>query len=788
MSVSWEDSGLTSHDRTLDRLPEPGSASTQDSPTGPGPGLAGPSESDRQPAAADTQDAVLAREIAIEQEHVDRVYDRLGDAHRSAEQVAAEGRTLFKRDRADFVREEDGTGLFERDVFAFQSAKRLATLNAEHEGLVFGRLDLVDNEIHYIGRIGVRDEDYEPLVIDWRARAAEPFYRATSADPMGVIRRRVLRSRSDRVVGIEDDLIDSSQAPADMVVIGEGALMAALTRARGPQMRDIVATIQAEQDEAIRAPYHGFTIIAGGPGTGKTVVALHRAAYLLYSNRRRFENGGVLVVGPSRVFMNYIERVLPSLGEDSVTLRALGSVASDVFGFRCERNDSAEAHAIKGSLRMLPLLRRLINEPIHTEDATDDPRELRLRLTVKGEVFTIGATQLERIRAEVLRHQKVNQARPSAEAALLNALWHKKPADLDLERDEFEEHVTESQAWQEFLPRWWPSLRATRVLRRLADPDLVRRVAADQLSPEQIRVLAASYADHDDWSIDDSALLDELAHRLGPVADEDEPETSLFLANGSEVTEVVTTMDRVQARGAEREEYDDDFRTYAHVLVDEAQDITPMAWRMLRRRGAQASWTVVGDPAQSSWPDAAETDRAMTDLVGKAPVRRFRMSTNYRSPAEVFNLAAQVVVEAYPDADLPTAVRSTGVEPALLSTTEGELVATLADLIDDLGAEVAGSIGVISPPSRIEALAAALADADLSADVAERVVLITPLEAKGLEYDAVIVVSPDEIVAESPGGVRVLYVALTRPTQRLVTLDLGSAGRWRRSLGSRANG
>ncbi|WP_245630528.1 HelD family protein [Granulicoccus phenolivorans] len=783
---------MTSHDRTLDRP----SSDRNGSP-------------DSEEPLDHSHDAVLAREIAIEQRHVDRVYDRLGDAHRSAEQVAAQGKTLFERDRADFVREEDGTGLFERDVFAFQSARRLATLNAEHEGLVFGRLDLLAEEIRYIGRIGVRDEDYEPLVIDWRARAAEPFYRATSAEPMEVIRRRVLRSRSDRVIGIEDDLIDGENAPEDMVVIGEGALMAALSRARGPRMRDIVATIQAEQDEAIRAPYHGFTIIAGGPGTGKTVVALHRAAYLLYSNRRRFENGGVLVVGPSRVFMNYIERVLPSLGEDSVTLRALGSVASDVFGFRTERIDSAEAHAIKGSLRMLPLLRRLINEPVPTGDpSAGEATELRLRLTVKGEVFTIGAAQLERIRTEVLRHQKVNQARPSAEAALLTALWQKKPADLDLERAEFEEYVTESQAWQDFLPQWWPSLRATRVLRRLADPELVRRVAADQLSPEQIRILADSYAEHTDWSIDDSALLDELAYRLGPVTEETETEVPLFLADGTDVTEVVTTMERVQARVTEREEYDDDFRTYAHVLVDEAQDVTPMAWRMLRRRGAQASWTVVGDPAQSSWPDAAETDRAMTDLVGKAPVRRFRMSTNYRSPAEVFNLAAKVVVEAYPDADLPTAVRSTGVEPALLTTTPADLIDTIIEQVTELGEVVEGSIGVICPPSRIAAVTAALlpaaangsgeaagangsgeaartAGSPLPAEIAERLVVIGPLEAKGLEYDAVLVVSPDEIVAESPGGVRVLYVALTRPTQRLVTLDLTGGGRWRRSLGSR---
>lgn len=210
----------------------------------------------------------LARELAAEQAHVDAVYARLDAATRSAEQVAQQGRDLFRTERTNFVREEDGTGMFERDVFAFQAAKRLATLESEHEGLVFGRLDRTDGEALHIGRIGVRDDEYEPLVIDWRARAAEPFYRATPNEPMQVVRRRVLRCRGQKVIGIEDDLLDGD-SNADLVVIGEGALMAALKRARGPQMRDIVATIQSEQDEAIRAPHQGFTIISGGPGTGR---------------------------------------------------------------------------------------------------------------------------------------------------------------------------------------------------------------------------------------------------------------------------------------------------------------------------------------------------------------------------------------------------------------------------------------------------------------------------------------------------------------------------------------
>ena len=278
-----------------------------------------------------TSRADLEREIALEQAHVDRVYDNLTTATASAKNLAQQGREIFVTDRTDFLREEDGTALFERDAFAYQAAKRLAILDAEHEGLVFGRIDLTTDEIRYIGRIGVRDEDYDPLVIDWRAPAAEPFYRATPAEPMQVIRRRVLRCRDDKVVGLEDDLLDAT-ADTDLPILGEGALMASLSRARGRTMRDIVATIQAEQDEAIRAPYQGVTIIAGGPGTGKTVVALHRAAYLLYTNRARLEKGGVLVVGPSNVFMNYIERVLPSLGEDSVTLKAIGAVATDVLG------------------------------------------------------------------------------------------------------------------------------------------------------------------------------------------------------------------------------------------------------------------------------------------------------------------------------------------------------------------------------------------------------------------------------------------------------------------------
>ena len=728
--------------------------------------------------------STLERELAAEQAHVDLVYARLAEATRSAQQVARAGLSLYQSDRNSYVREEDGTGLYERDVFAFQAARRLAVLDAEQEGLVFGRLDRTDGEVRYVGRIGVRDADYEPLVIDWRAPAAEPFYRATPSDPMQVIRRRVLHCRGDRVVGIEDDLLDGENADRELVVIGEGALLAALTRARDHTMRDIVATIQAEQDEAIRAPYQGFTMISGGPGTGKTVVALHRAAYLLYSNRRRFESGGVLVVGPSQVFMNYIARVLPSLGEDSVTLRSIGAVPSDVVRITGDRVDPPPVAAIKGSLRMVKLLRRLVHEPLH-----EGP--LELRIVVDGNVLAVPAPTLARIRSHVLAHHKLNSGREAAEKELLTALWrvrHPDPedrADHDQVREEFEDRVSELASFKMFCNAWWPAVSAPVALARLADVELLKRISASVLSDAECELVSASYRDATDWTAADGALLDELVHLLGPLPVLDEQEVPGLSDLDSEMEEVFTTADVLSPAARETDPFELPHETYAHLLIDEAQDVSPMQWRMLRRRGASASWTIVGDPAQSSWSDTAEADRAIEEIIGTAPVRHFRLSTNYRSPSEVFELAAQVVVADFPDADLPTAVRSTGHEPRLLVPADAvpenpTISAAMISIVRSLLDEVDGTVGVICPPATKDQLAAELEQAVLPG--AERVVVITAQQAKGLEYDAVLVITPDDVVAESPGRVRALYVALTRPTQRLVTLDAAPDADWRKSL------
>lgn len=726
--------------------------------------------------------ADLDREIALEQAHVDKVYQRLGSATASAKNLARQGREIFLTDRDNFVREEDGTALFERDAFAYQAARRLAVLDAEHEGLVFGRIDLTGSEVRYVGRIGVRDDDYNPLTIDWRAPAAEPFYRATQLEPMGVIRRRVLRCRDDRVTGLEDDLLDSS-AHSDLPIFGEGALMASISRARARTMRDIVATIQAEQDEAIRAPYQGVTIISGGPGTGKTVVALHRAAYLLYTHRARLERGGVLVVGPSGVFMNYIERVLPSLGEDSVTLKAIGGAASDVLGMTSERVDPAEAATIKGSLAMLPVLRRLVRIPL-----TGHPDALRVRVTVKGEVLALTEPELARIRDQVLSTTKMNRGRTHALSLVVAALKAKMPADVAVEPEELDEAVREHPNLAMFMNAWWPSLSATRVLARLADPELTGK-AAPNLTPQQQAHLSESFgwlANHHEpdvmrgWSVADIALLDELVGILGVPEDDPEDGPDVFIEGGN-IAELVTTADLL-ARERVEDPDEDPQTTYAHILVDEGQDITPMQWRMLRRRGPQASWTIVGDPAQSSYPDQAETQKAIEDLVGRAPLRRFTLSTNYRSPSEVFDLAAKVIVTVFPDADLPRAVRTTGIAPLLATTDEDRAHDALRGHLLTVAGQVGGTIGVIVPPSRQQDIQLFVMGDPRLRSFEDRILVVTSLQAKGLEYDGVVVLSPDQIVAEAPNGVRVLYVALTRATQRMITLDVDTS-QWRALLG-----
>lgn len=735
-----------------------------------------------QPSAAPD---VAAEEIAAEQAYVDRVYTELAKASERAALVAADGMSRGRTERTGDIRDEELTGLVERDALVFTAARRQASLDTQYEGLVFGRLDLVDlgqrrdlpaadlpdewwldqdREVRYVGRLGVRDEDYEPLVIDWRAPAASAFYRATPVQPRGVIRRRVLRSTGTRVVGVEDDLM-APAAPDDLAITGDGALMAALTRSRGAQMRDIVATIQRHQDEAIRAPARGVTEITGGPGTGKTVVALHRAAYLLYSERRRFEGGGVLVVGPSTAYTAYIERVLPSLGEESVTLRSLGDVVGAVSTARL---DPAAVAAVKGSPRMLPLLRRLAGG-----DVPGAPQVLRA--FVGGHAITLGARTLTDIRSRALRGHPRNAAAKAARGMLADAAW---ATHREGERADFLASFGESSAVDDFMEQWWPQVDPREILLWLADTDLAYRVGHGICSHGDLAALATSLREaleSGTWSVADVALIDELAAIVGPVRAQEEERgfyeidlldesTTGVRALGGPTTPAAVTQNW---RGGDPREallrgWIDTPEEYAHILVDEAQDISPMQWRMLGRRGEYASWTVVGDAAQASWGEPGEAARARDQAFGTKPRRHFHMDTNYRNAREIFDYARGVILAAVPDADIPRAVRETGIDPVEMPLTDPLGDARAA--VDTLAGQVDGSIAVITPARYADRLAPLQGAHD------GRVIVIDPLSTKGLEYDATVVVDPDAIVDEAPGGIRVLYVVLTRAAHRMTVL------------------
>ncbi len=707
---------------------------------------------------AHVTDQSVEQEIKHEQSVVDRIYTRLEAATESAKALAADGHA-----RARIGNEG---GLVERDAIVFQASKRLSLLNSAHEGLVFGRLDMLNADQRYIGRLGLRDADREVLLIDWRAPAASVFYQATAKDPLGVIRRRVLQSSGDKVVGIDDDLLDTENAPDDLVLIGEGALIASLSRSRDRTMHSVVATIQKEQDDAIRSPHRGVTTISGGPGTGKTVVALHRAAYLLYTDRRRYEGGGVLVVGPNAVFMAYIERVLPSLGETSVALRALGDV---VDGMSARRHDRSAVAAIKGSSRMRRLLARTARGPV--PGAPDS-----FRIFYRDDVLTLDAKDLRVLRRTLLGSgQRRNRVAPRVADELIELLWTRATGDRAREqgRDEFGHTLRGSREFIDFVRDWWPVVDAVDVYGWLADRERLRSDASGLLSEREVDDLVESLGS--DFTVEDIPLIDELRYLLGeqpaPEPDED-PLADLY----DESVPELSTMDERRGgelwRSGERPTASIEDDAYAHVLVDEAQDLSPMQWRMVGRRGRHASWTIVGDDAQSSWSSPEEAAAARAEALGAKDMSGFRLSTNYRNSREIFELAADLARAAIPGADLPVAVRETGIEPRVHDVERAELAQAVRAATEHLADQLDGTIGVVVPVERRSEVEGWLGDRDT-----ERIPVLEALDTKGLEFDGIVVVQPDEIVAESDAGIRTLYVVLTRATQQLDVI--GTTNIWR---------
>ncbi|WP_434101204.1 HelD family protein [Streptomyces malaysiensis] len=808
----------------------------------------------------DRGDGIRDSEIRIEQAHLDRVYHRLEEKIHEAE---------FLMDDAA-KRGQVGTpgALAERDAQVFRAGVHLNRLNSEFEDFLFGRIDLLPGkdgergpdgaytsiepaddairtgpdgdraeiaETLHIGRIGVLDADYAPLVIDWRAPAAAPFYRSTPVAPGRVVRRRVIRSKGRRVLGVEDDLLRPElSATLDggaLPVVGDGALMAALGQARGHTMRDIVASIQAEQDQVIRAPAASITEVEGGPGTGKTAVALHRAAYLLYQDRRRYA-GGILVVSPTPLLVAYTEGVLPSLGEEGqVAIRAVGSL---VEGSEATTYDTPAVARVKGSSRMVRVLRKAARGALElprgatagsasssapasapsseSPASSSDHGQLtldmalgapaaapsgdgarpgagpgsrpggppeRLRVVAFGARIELGADELRTIRQNVLGGTApVNLLRPRARRLLLDALWTRSGAprrytdpELAAEaREGFDEDISTEDSFQDFLDAWWPELTPRSVLAAMADEKRLSRWSRRVLNPREVRQVARSLGrlgpdGQGPLSVHDVALLDELNTLLGTPARPVAPRETDPLDQLTGLDELTTYADRVAPRRTRAERAERERTDYAHVIVDEAQDLTPMQWRMVGRRGRHATWTVVGDPAQSSWSDPDEAGQARDEALGSRPRRRFTLTVNYRNPAEIAELATKVLTLAMPGTPAPEAVRSTGVAPRFAPGADGDLGAAARREALRLLDEVDGTVGVVVAMNRREQARQWLTG------LGDRVVALGSLEAKGLEYDATVVVSPAEIADESPAGLRVLYVALTRATQRLTVVS-----------------
>ena len=740
--------------------------------------------------------------MAREQEYVSTLYRRLDSNRDRASQRLAR-----------VMRENGGThqARSEREALTAMYFRQLAQFDAAENGLCFGRLDFEHGDVRYIGRIGLRDEsgEYEPLLMDWRAPAARPFYLATAASRDGVRRRRQIKTRQRTVTGLDDEVLDLAIADphAHQGLTGEAALLAAVNASRTGRMSDIVETIQAEQDQIIRSGLPGVLVVQGGPGTGKTAVALHRAAFLLYTHREQLSKRGVLIVGPNATFLRYIADVLPSLGETGVLM----STIADLYpGITARRAEPAATAAVKGTLAMAKLLAAAVRDRQWVPDDT-------LEITVERETLRLDRRTCIRARTRARQSRRPhNQARAIFVREITEALARQIESGIDavapgagsvlgeLDVTTIRRELRGSGEVRRALDLLWPVLTPQRLIDDLfAAPrrlEAAAAAAAVLTEPERALLLRSPGAG---WTPADVPLLDEAAELLGEddraaraqaerrrrerVAyaqgvldimsrdDEDDSDPEILL--GADMVDA----DRLAARhdpdayltAAERAAAD---RTWAfgHVIVDEAQELSEMAWRMLMRRCPAKSMTLVGDVAQTG--DLAGTS-SWQRALGPHLADRWRLAQltiNYRAPAEVMTVATDVLAAIDPALQPPRSVRETGVRPwrrqvpaAELPGRLAEIVAGERDQLDD------GRLGVIVPAARMDELGSRIVAAVPGAAVGEDpelgspVVVLTVAQAKGLEFDSVLVAEPDEILASSARGLSDLYVALTRATQRL---------------------
>ncbi|GAA4926340.1 HelD family protein [Actinoplanes utahensis] len=687
----------------------------------------------------------------------------------------------------------------QRDFAARDYAERLARYEAVESGLCFGRLDPHDGTPLRIGRLGLRGAGAEPVLIDWRAPAARPFYVATAVTSYGMARRRHIRTRGRTVTGLDDEVFDADPAAGGGPLVGEAALIAALDARRTGRMRDIVETIQAEQDRVIRSAAGGVLVVQGGPGTGKTAVALHRAAYLLYTYREQLGSRGVLIVGPNPTFLRYISQVLPSLAETGVLL----ATPADLFpGVTAQRAEAPEVAEVKGRAEMVEVLEQGLRDRQRVP-------ETPIEFVVDRHVLRLDAGDCEPARRRARASGRLhNLARPIFVAGILDVLaaqiadrigddpfWDDPLGEDDApgvpnvlddaDRADIRADLAEDPAVLAVLDDLWPVLTPERFLSELyasTGHPLLHRPMGDGWTAADVPLLdeAVELLGEDDRAARARAARIErrrleyaqgvLDISAGSKSYEAEDDAEAEIPNAADVMEAGMLADRYAERqslpAAERAAADRKW-AFGHVIVDEAQELSPMAWRMLMRRCPSRSMTVVGDLAQTG---ALGGPASWGEVLSPYVADRWRLAAltvSYRTPAEIMSFAGRLLADAEPPIDLPHPVRSTGVEPDEWTGGPADLAALVADR-----AGGPGSLAVITAASRRAEVAAALPG--LGQDLEEPAVLLTVTQAKGLEFDSVVLVDPEVIRTESPRGTNDLYVALTRATRTLTVFRLGS--------------